>query len=159
MSKRDADVLSDAIGRAVDIFNGAVSIAPDKIAKGAIEIIGFDYATHNAGWHGCYQHLLQLARERLRRQFDPKERAALFLAGQLELFGETLQDRYPRKPRRDPWTGAKAEPEYVLRDHLNEDDRWFNIDRLDLVAGASAKHRDALRGETENLFGPRKGVA
>lgn len=159
MSKRDADTLSKAIGDVIDIYDAAVSIAPDTVAKGALEKIGFSYEMHNAGWHGCYQHMLQLTRERLRRQFDPKTRAALFLEGHTELFADTLQDRYPRKPRRDPWSGQWSEPEYVLRDHLNEMDRWHNIDRLDHVASAAVKHRNALRDETIDLFGPRKGLA
>jgi hypothetical protein len=157
MSKRDADALSDAVEEMIGINKASVSIAPDHIARGALDIIGFAYATHNAGWYGCYQHLLQLTRERLRGKFDPKARAQAFLDGQLEIFGDTLQDRYPRKRVRDAWTGAWSEPEYVLRDRLSEEDRWANIDRLDQVARGSTKHSEALRAETIGLYGPRKG--
>lgn len=158
MSKKDRDVLSDAIGRVIDIQKNAGTVAPDSIASAAMEIIKFRYVLHNAGWYGCYQHMLQLARDRLRGQFDPEARAAAYVAGQSELFDDALQDRYPRAPRRRP-DGNWAEPEYVLRDQLGEDDRWFNIDRLEHVAGALTRHHRALREETIQRFGPRKGRA
>ena len=158
MNKRDRDALSDAIGRVIDIQKTAPSVAPDSIAAGAMEIIKFRYALHNAGWYGCYQHMLQLARDRLRGRFDPEARAAAYVAGQIELFDDALQDRYPRAPRRAP-DGSFAEPEYVLRDQLSEDDCWFNIDRLEHTAGALMRHRNAFRAETVKRFGPRKGRA
>lgn len=156
--KRDRDALSDAIGRMIDINKNSVSIAPDWIAKGAMEIIRFDYGVHPAGWYGCYQHMLQMSRERLRGRFDPEERARLYISGQSEMFGDTLQERYPRAPRREP-DGEWADPEYVQRDHLTEDDRWHNVDRLRHVSVATARHCDALEAETEHLFGPRKDAA
>lgn len=158
MSKRDRDVLSDAIGRMIDIQRNAVSVSPDHIASGAMQLICFDYATHNAGWYGCYQHLLQIARDRLRGRFDPKARAEAYISGQSELFDDALQDRYPVRPRRN-FDGAWCEPEYVLREHLSEDDCWFNVDRLEHTARALTRHRNALREETEKRFGPRKEVA
>lgn len=158
MSKKDRDVLSDAIGRVIDIQKNAGTVAPDSIASAAMEIIKFRYVLHNAGWYGCYQHMLQLARDRLRGQFNPEARAAAYVAGQSELFDDALQDRYPRAPRRQP-DGDWAEPEYVLRDQLSEDDRWFNIDRMEHVAGALTRHHRALREETIQRFGPRKGRA
>ena len=158
MSKKDRDALSDAIGRMIDIQKQAVTVAPDSIATGAMEIIKFRYAIHNSGWYGCYQHMLQLARDRLRGQFDPEARAQAYVSGQSELFDDALQDRYPRRPRREP-DGKWAEPEYVLRDQLSEDDCWFNIDRLEHTAGALTRHRNALREETILRFGPRKGRA
>jgi hypothetical protein len=158
MSKRDRDALSDAIARMIDLNKAATSIAPDTIAAGAMKIIRFSYTLHNAGYYGCYQHMLQLARERLRGKYDPDARAQAYLAGQTELFSETLQDRYPRRPRRN-LDGSWAEPEYVLRDNLSEADRWFNIDRLQHVSSAASKHCDALRAETVRLFGPRRGAA
>lgn len=158
MSKRDRDALSDAIARMIDINKAATSIAPDTIAAGAMKIIRFNYALHNAGYYGCYQHMLQLARERLRGKYDPEAQARAYQAGQSELFGDTLQDRYPRRPRRNP-DGSWAEPEYILRDNLSEADRWFNVDRLQHVSAAAAKHCDALTAETVRLFGPRKDAA
>ena len=158
MSKRDRDALSDAIGRVIDIHHLAVSVAPDDIATAAMRIIGFDYATHNAGWYGCRMHLLQLARERLRGRFDPAARAEAYASGQSEMFGDALQDRYPRQRKRDA-SGEWCEPEYVLRAYLTEADAWFNIDRLGHVSNAAARHKDALEAETLRRFGPRKTAA
>jgi hypothetical protein len=155
MSKRDRDALSDAVGRMVDVTKDAISVSPDSVASGAMQILRFDYGLHNAGWYGCYQHLLELARARLRGRFDPAARAKLYLDGQSDLFGDALQDRYPRRPRRE-FDGSWADPEYVLREHLSEADRWFNIDRLDHVSGATRRHRNALEAETVELFGPRR---
>jgi hypothetical protein len=158
MSKRDRDTLSDAIGRMIDMHGTSITIAPDSIATGAMAVIRFDYAIHNAGWHGCYQHMLQLARERLRGRFDPEARAQAFLSGQLEMFGDALQDRYPRRPQRKS-DGSWREPEYVLREYLEEDDAWFNDDRLSQISSAANRHRMALEAETTERFGPRKGRA
>lgn len=158
MSKRDRDALSDAIGHVIDIHKRAISIAPDRIASAAMQRIGFDYATHNAGWYGCYQHMLDLARDRLRGQFDPAARAQEFVAGQTALFDDALQDRYPRKPRRNA-DGTWCEPEYMLRLDLPEEDCWFNIDRLENVSAALLRHQKAFRAETINRYGPRKDAA
>lgn len=155
---RDRDILSDAIGRAIDIDSARVSIAPNRIADGAMKVIGFDYSIHNSGYYGCFQHLLQLARARLRGRFDVDQQAKDYVSGESDLFGDKLQDRYPRKPRRQP-DGTWNEPEYILRDHLNEEDRWFNFDRLESVSLSAARHRDALEAETVKLFGPRKRAA
>jgi hypothetical protein len=158
MSKKDRDALSDAVAHMIDITREKASVAPDSIASGAMEVIKFRYTQHNAGWYGCYQHVLQLARGQLRGRFDPEARAAAYVAGQSELFDDALQDRYPKAPRRQA-DGSLAEPEYVLRDHLGEDDRWFNIDRMEHVAGALTRHHRALRQETVERFGPRKDRA
>lgn len=156
--KKDRDALSDAVANEVESSKGSVSVSPDKIAAGAMRFIRFDYGTHNAGWYGCYQHMLQLARERLRGRYDTAAQAKAYTEGQSDMFGDTLQDRYPRQPKRLPG-GAWAEPEYILREHLGEDDRWFNIDRLRHVSVAAARHRNALEAETVRLFGPRKDRA
>lgn len=157
MSKKDRDELGDAIGRVIDINRHTVSIEPDFVAQTAMQTIRFDYALHNAGWYGCYQHMLQLARERLRGKFDLRAVADAAIAGE-DLFPETLQDRYPRKPHRDK-DGEWAEPVYVLRSHLSAEDRWYNIDRLDHISVAAARHKDALEAETVAQFGPRREAA
>jgi hypothetical protein len=158
MSKRDRDILGDAVARVIEINHLTVSIGPDFIAGSVMETIGFAYAMHNAGWYGCYQHVLQLSREQLRGKHDPRAMAAAVTNGQTDFFPETLQDRYPRKRRRLE-DGSWAEPEYVLRDHLSAEDRWDNIDRLYQVSGATARHGRALEAETVKLFGPRLRVA
>ena len=159
MSKRDQVALTDAIQQMYDINKNVVSIDPEFLADGAMDIIGFVYLkapetreeySHNAVWYGCNQHLRQMARAYCRGKFDPAVKAAAAAMGQGELIGEVLQDRYPVKTRKG------QEPTYVLRDHLSEIDRWFNIDRMEGTARALVKHRNALETETVTLFGPRK---
>jgi hypothetical protein len=149
MSERDRDLSSDAIGRMIEIHGTAITIAPDSIATGAMAAIRFDRSIHKAGWYGCYQHMLQLARERLRRGLRH------ISPGRSGMFSDALQDRYPRQPRRKP-DGSWHEPEYVLRNHLGEDDAWYNVGRLEQVSAAAARHARALRAETVERFGPRK---
>lgn len=149
----EGDALADAVRRMYEINRFVVAIDPEFLANGAMEIIRFDKALHPVGWVGCNLHCRQLARAFCRRNFDT---AAAALAGEVvngDLFPDTLQDRYPRQPQKG------KEPEYVLRDHLSEDDRWFNIDRLRSAAGALQRHARALESETLATFGPRKGKA
>jgi len=149
----EGDILADAVRRMYEINHFVVSIDPEFLANGAMEIISFDKETHPVGWVGCNLHCRQLARAFCRRNFDT---AAAAIAGEAvngELFPETLQDRYPRQPRKD------KEPVYVLRDHLSEEDRWYNIDRLRSAASALLKHARALEIETLATFGPRKDQA
>ena len=149
----EGDVLADAVRRMYEINRFVVAIDPEFLANGAMEIIRFDKSLHPVGWVGCNLHCRQIARAFCRRNFDA---AAAALSGEPvngELFPDTLQERYPRQPQKG------KEPEYVLREHLSEDDRWFNIDRLRGTALALQKHARALEIETEATFGPRKGRA
>ena len=115
------------------------------------EIIRFAKSLHPVGWTGCNMHCRQIARSFCRRNFDPAEAAIESVSRQIDFFPDTLQDRYPRKHTKG------QEPVYVLRDHLTEDDRWDNIDRMRKAAVALRKHADALETETRQLFGPPRG--
>jgi hypothetical protein len=145
--------LVDAVRRVYDINRNVVAIDPEFLANHAMEILRFDKSIHPVGWLGCNLHMRQIARAFCRRNFDT---AAAALAGEAvngDLFPDTLQDRYPRQSQKG------QEPVYVLREHLSEDDRWFNIDRLRSAALALQKHARALEIETEATFGPRKDRA
>jgi hypothetical protein len=136
-----------------EINRFVVAIDPEFLANGAMDIIRFDKSVHPVGWVGCNLHCRQLARAFCRRNFDAAAHALSDAAINGELFPDTLQDRYPRQLQKG------KEPEYVLRDHLSEDDRWFNIDRLRSAAQALQKHARALETETLATYGPRKGRA
>ena len=148
----EGDALADAVRRMYEINHLVISIDPEFLANGAMEIIRFDKSLHPVGWFGCNLHCRQLARAFCRRNFDT---AAAALAGEVngDLFPETLQERYPKRPQKG------KDPMYVLRAHLGEDDRWYNIDRLRSAALALQKHARALEIETEETFGPRKDHA
>ena len=153
----EGEELVAAIRRVYDINRLVVSISPEFLANGAMNIIGFDKSIHPTGWIGCNLHLRQVARAFCRRNFLPEERAlaAAARAGAAipGLFSDDLQDRYPRR------TQPEQDPEYVLRAHLSEDDRWFNIDRMRGAAEALLQHADALENETVETFGPRRDKA
>ena len=144
---KENNELTDAVRRVYEINRNVVSLDPGFLADGAMEIIGFAQATHPVGWLGCHLHLRQLARAYCRRNFEAPADGAGERQGFLPL--DALQDRYPRRPVPD------QEPVYVLREHLTEDDRWFNIARLRQSAAALLRHADALQAETEQLFGSR----
>jgi hypothetical protein len=145
--------LYDAVRRVYEINRSVVSIDPEFLANGAMEIIRFDKSLHPLGWVGCNMHLRQLARAFCRRNFDPAAAAMEdnYVVG--DLFHDTLQNRYPRKPL------PGHAPEYVLREHLTEVERWFNIDRMRGASRALQRHSDALETETLAEFGPRKNHA
>ena len=144
--------LAEAVRRAYEINRNVVAIDPEFIANGAMEIIRFAKSLHPVGWTGCNMHCRQIARSFCRRNFDPAEAAIESVSRQIDFFPDTLQDRYPRKHTKG------QEPVYVLRDHLTEDDRWDNIDRMRKAAVALRKHADALETETRQLFGPPRGL-
>ena len=145
----EGEELVAAIRRVYDINRSIVSISPEFLANGAMDIIGFEKSIHPTGWVGCNLHLRQVARAFCRRNFEPDAIAANAIING-DLFSDDLQDRYPKHVRRG------QEPEYVLRDHLSEHDRWFNIDRMRGAAGALLRHSDVLETETVEKFGPRK---
>jgi len=145
--------LVDAVRRMYEINRFVVAIDPEFLANGAMEIIQFDRSVHQLGWVGCNLHLRQVARAFCRRNFDAAASAASGDTVNGDLFPDTLQDRYPRQSQKG------KEPMYVLREHLSEDDRWYNIDRLLSVADALQRHAQALQIETEATFGPRKDRA
>jgi len=148
----ESQELVTAIRRVYDINRNVVSISPEFLANGAMDIIKFDKSIHSTGWVGCNLHLRQIARAFCRRNFEPVDIAEAGIING-DLFLDDLQDRYPKQIQKG------QEPEYVLRDHLGEIDRWFNIDRMRAAAGALLRHADALRNETVEKFGPRKEKA
>ncbi len=155
MSKRDQVALSAAIEAVYDINRNAISLSAEWLASVAMDEIGFAKSLHSAGHYGCEMHLREIARDFLRGKHDPATRAARALATglQADMFPETLQDRYPRRP-------VKGQVhEYIQRDHLSEDDRWYNIFQMRKTSSALTKHSNALEAETVHLFGPRKDAA
>jgi hypothetical protein len=149
----EGDVLADAVRRMYEINRFVVAIDPEFLANGAMEIIRFDKTLHPVGWFGCNLHCRQIARAFCRRNFDASASALAGEAINGDLFPDTLQDRYPRILQKG------KEPMYVLREHLSEADRWFNIDRLGSTAQALQRHARALETETVAQFGPRKDQA
>lgn len=124
------------------------SISPAWMATEAMQRIEFPRDLHPVGYIGCHLTFRQIAREWLRKKFDPTA-AAVAADTTEEMFPETLQDRYPLRPR------PREEPVYVLLRDLPDGDLAYNVRRMRSAALALQKHADAL--ETYGIN--RRGVA
>jgi hypothetical protein len=91
----------------------------------------------------AHSHLKQLARQILRKRFEPEDDT---MSAQSELFPD-LQQRYPVAHERD------TEPEYVLLEYMNDRDVTFNVNRLRSEARAKLRHADALEAWWQNKKG------
>jgi hypothetical protein len=124
------------------------AVSPGWMATEAMQRIDFPRGLHPVGYIGCHLTFRQIAREYLRKKFDPAAIAAAATDDQL-IFPETLQERYPLKPK------PREEPVYVLLSDLPDVDLFYNVRRMRAVALALQKHADAL--ETYGIN--RRGVA
>jgi hypothetical protein len=127
------DRLLAAVQGVIDRKGDQSELSPAWIATETMDVIGFPRQLHELGYIGCHLALRQIARGKLRRQFDPVD-----IAESDDLFPETLQDRYPRRPRRG------QEPLYVLRDDMSDDDVSYNVARMRRAASGLLRHADAL---------------
>jgi hypothetical protein len=85
---------------------------------------------------GCHLQLRQIARELLRGKYEPDDNSRD--DAQHELWPD-LQERYPTAR-----TAGSEEPEYVLLEHLTDEDIAYNVGRLRAEAEAKQHHADAL---------------
>ena len=58
--------------------------------------------------------------------------------------GEFVKMSFRPKLRFDDWRQAPSEPEYVLLEHLTDEDVKFNVNRLRKEADAKLHHATAL---------------
>jgi hypothetical protein len=130
----DEEELAQAVQKVIDDNSAVDAISPAWVATGAMQAIGFARALHRLGYVGCHLELRQIARSKLRRQFDPVSDAA---HGE-DLFPDTLQDRYPQRPARG------REPVYLLRALMEDADVAFNVERMRRAGAALLRHADAL---------------
>lgn len=146
----ESDRLAEEVARACDFNASVTSIDPAMIADRVMASIEAVFEDNPLEWVGCHLHVRQLARSYLRGRFAPESKQNG--DSENDLFPETLQDRYPCRPR------PESEPVYTLRSSLSEEDRWYNIDRLRKTAVALVKHSNAFEAETIAIFGPRKAT-
>lgn len=103
------------------------------VAKEAMQTVDPDTVSIPCVYAASFEHSKQYARGLLRKTFDPVEEDS----PQHELFTE-LQWRYPmRRPR-------GAEPAYVLREAMIEDDVDYNVERFLASSEALERHARAL---------------
>lgn len=138
----DEERLALRVDHILEVHLRTIDISPAWVATEVLN--GLEFTAQSSErqryplvYAGCHLALRQIARGKLRRH-DPIETAHDAIAGQGEIFPETLQDRYPRKVPSD------AEPIYALRDHLTANDVKFNVNRMRRAGNALLKHADAL---------------
>lgn len=138
--------IKDVVDSCIEQENLDVPLSPALIAKCAYDLIDPD---HESPWlvqYSSNQYLREIARERLRRTFDPLEIDKN--KDQVEMF-EKLQDMYPaHRPNSD----GKLEFNYVPRMQLTYEERLYNIERMEREIISKQKHVDALRAETDHLL-------
>ena len=144
MSKKNSQTnrLYEAVSICIEKVSGEVEISPEMVAMCALKELDPDQSAPILVTWGCNLELRQIARQVLRKTFDPLEREDHIDQGSLF---EGLQAKYPCK--RD------GEDVYVDRMVLTKNERDFNIRRLRSEGLSKLEHADALQIETEELDG------
>ena len=130
--------LNAAVQKVIDDYQIVGEVSPSWVATQVMQEIAFPRSLHLLGYVGCHLEIRQIARQKLRRAHDPAAKVAASVEGEDDLFPETLQERYPRHPRRS------EEPIYALRDLLTRADVKYNVERMRRGGRALLKHADAL---------------
>jgi hypothetical protein len=118
--------------------NGAIYISPTAIAMDVHDQFGSaDEDVHIQ--YASIEHFKQMARQRLRKRFDPVSQDAI--DSQEDMFSGELQKRYPIP------IAKGEEPQYKLRWMLTDDERSFNLSRMRKAANRLLSHADAFEAE------------
>lgn len=110
-----------------------VRVSPAWLATEALAELDGDRQAPSLVYLAAHLQLRQIARSICRNRFEDDGEEA----EQSDLF-PNLQRRYPAAH------AADTEPEYVLLDHLTDEDVAFNVRRLRAEADAKLHHADAL---------------
>ena len=133
---RDPDhKLRELVARIIELRHGQPRISPNWVATEAMYDLDCSHRVereHPMIWLGCHLELRQIARQLLAVKYDPskEDEDSLF---------KDLQWRYPTAR-----SATAEEPEYVLRDLMNDEDLNYNVGRLRAEARAKLDHADAL---------------
>jgi len=124
----------DVICRVVELKKFDDRISPLWVATEAYQLLDPEKMSPKLVHLAAHLELRQLARQHLRKKYDPAEPEN----EQDELFPQ-LQSRYPtaRSQRQD-------DPEYVKLEQMCHADVVYNATRMRRVGAAMAKHADAL---------------
>jgi hypothetical protein len=127
--------LAEIVARIIDIRRGQVRINPSWIATEALREIDPADSSVKLVRLGCHLQLRQIARAQCRKLFEDSEDE-----DEPRFNGfEGLQWRYPSARSK-----GEIEPEYVLRDHMTNNDVNYNVARLRREGRAKLAHADAL---------------
>lgn len=127
---RDLDAMIEDYGDAEIITPASLALALQRNYTAGTLPPPIEYAS--------FEHLKQMARQRLRRHYDAESDEAEAYAGQGELFSGHLQDRYPLPRKRG------EDPAYKRREALTEEEWRWNVQVLRKSAQARLAHADAL---------------
>lgn len=143
-TKREGKELYDMVAKVCTDWQDVDIISPILVANTVMSDMDFGRDLHRLGYIGCNLTLRQIARTHLRQKFDPADSAN----ADDDLFPDTLQERYPRRPK------LGQEPVYVLRALLTGEDIEYNATRMEQSGAALIRHASALRE-----YGRLNGVA
>jgi len=120
-------------------------VSPLWLATEAMQELDPQRSTHPLIYLAANLQFRQIARDILRKRFEPDEETDRIEKSQSqhELFPD-LQRRYPAARKRG------QEPEYVLLEDLADEDVRFNIHRLRQEARAKLDHARALEAWWKN---------
>lgn len=135
----EARELWDTIDRLMEMHQHKPEVSAAWFATEGMKILRFSAADNRPVYWGCHMALREIARHRFRHAFDPIERLQDEDSGQGDLaFAETLQDRYPLRPKKG------EERRYRLLEQIGDDDLLYNEERLRRAGRAFLKHADAV---------------
>jgi len=128
--------LAEIVARIIDIRRAQERINPSWIATEALKEIDPSARSVDLVRVGCHLQLRQIARAACRKLFEEREDED---EPEFAEFKD-LQWRYPTARSK-----GEAEPEYVLRDQMSDEDVAYNVKRLEREGRAKLAHADALR--------------
>jgi hypothetical protein len=128
--------IAEAVGAAYEKHKEAGDVSPAWLATLAMMEIEFPRELHEPGYLGCHLYLRQIARGLCGKKFDPVQAIK-----EDDLFPETLQQRYPKKPSKND-----EEPVYRLLNLLSADDVTYNQKTGELEARGGVR----IKLETQN---------
>jgi hypothetical protein len=129
LEKDETDIVS-LITKIYEKHSKEIRVSPAWLATEAMNFLDPERKSQVLIYRAAHLQFRQLARGMCRIKFEGE-------ADTHDLFPE-LQRRYPARHKED------VEPEYVLLEHLEEEDVTYNYDRLKSEARAKMKHADAL---------------
>jgi hypothetical protein len=138
----------EQIQRVVSEFQIEDVVSPVAVAVAVHDYFrdGDDVEQHVA--YASIEHLKQLARHYLARQYSPAERAQEMAIGQGDMFSDLLQDRYPLPH------GGREEPEgYKLRDRMTLGELDWNIAQIRKCGESLLRHARALKAYRDGREG------
>lgn len=131
--------LNEILRECISNFESDAPLSPAVLAMMAMKRLDEGGVAPVLVAYSSNLNLRQMARNILRREFDPIEKAE---SGQVEMF-DKLQDRYPCE--------RNGELVYVVRMQMRLEERRRVENRMRLAGVALIEHSDSMRAETDSL--------